>query len=85
MTSPLLDFLNGNDGGKLCNRGDLCSDLDALSGPDQFQGFSFNGGDQNAQPAFMLVPICDAEGQPRYALKPRSDSGRFFDLEVAAL
>ncbi|KAL9118347.1 MAG: hypothetical protein Q9187_005111 [Circinaria calcarea] len=75
MTSPLLDFLNGNNGGKLCNQGDLCSNLDARSGKDQFQGFSFNGGDQNAKPAFMVVPICSSEGEPVYALKPRSDSG----------
>lgn len=77
MTSPLLDFLNGNNGGKLCTQGDLCSNLDARSGKDQFQGFSFNGGDQNAKPAFMVVSICSSEGEPVYALKPRSDSGRF--------
>ena len=75
MTEPILSFLNGNDGGKLCDLGDLCSDLDKKSGKDQFQGFSFNGRDQNAKPAFEVVGICDSEGEAVYALKPRDDSG----------
>lgn len=77
MTHPLLNFYNGNDGGDLCNEGDLCSDLDAISGPDQFQGFSFNGGNQNRNPAFQVAAICDLEGEGVYVLQPRSDSGRF--------
>ena len=76
LTHPLLAFLNGNDGGKLCDLDDLCSDLDAISGPDEFQGFSFNGDDQNARPAFEVVTICDSEGEGVYALKPRDDSGK---------
>ncbi|KAL8796202.1 MAG: hypothetical protein Q9195_001536 [Heterodermia aff. obscurata] len=75
MTNPLLTFLNGNEGGKLCDQGDLCSDLDPQSGDDEFQGFSFNGQDQNALPAFQVYGICDSENNPTYALKPRSDSG----------
>ena len=54
MTSPLLTFLNGNEGGKLCDQGDLCSDLGVKSGDDEFQSFSFNGQDQNALPAFQV-------------------------------
>lgn len=77
MTHPLLNFYNGNGGGDLCDEGDLCSDLDALSGPDQFQGFSFNGGDQNRNPAFQVAAICDLEGEGVYVLQPRSDSGAF--------
>ena len=54
MTNPLLTFLNGNEGGKLCDQGDLCSDLGPPSGDDEFQSFSFNGQDQNALPAFEV-------------------------------
>ena len=54
MTSPLLTFLNGNEGGKLCDQGDLCSDLGVKSGDDEFQSFSFDGQDQNALPAFQV-------------------------------
>ena len=78
MTYPILDFLNGNEGGKLCDQGDLCSDLDTQTGPKKFQGFAFNGQDPNAKPAFMVVPICDSADQPVYALKPRYDSGTPF-------
>ena len=62
MTSPLLTFLNGNEGGKLCDQGDLCSDLGVKSGDDEFQSFSFEGQDQNALPAFqvsLLAPVRD--------------------------
>ena len=54
MTNPLLTFLNGNEGGKLCDQGDLCSDLGVKSGDDEFQSFSFEGQDQNALPAFQV-------------------------------
>ena len=80
MTHPLLNFYNGNDGGDLCNEGDLCSDLDPISGPNEFQGFSFNGGDQNHTPAFQVAAVCDLEGEGVYVLQPRSGSGRFFRL-----
>lgn len=80
MTHPLLNFYNGNGGGDLCNEGDLCSDLDAISDYDQFQGFSFNGGDQNRKPAFQVAAICDLEDEGVYVLQPRSDSGTFCRL-----
>ncbi|KAI4141521.1 MAG: hypothetical protein L6R39_005299 [Caloplaca ligustica] len=75
MTPPLLTFLNGNEGGKLCNQGDLCSDLDGPSAEDEFQRFSFQGQDQNALPPFQVYGICDADGNPALALKPRDFSG----------
>ncbi|KAL8687661.1 MAG: hypothetical protein Q9218_006228 [Villophora microphyllina] len=75
MTGPLLSFLNGNDLGKLCDQFDLCSDLDVPSGADEFQGFGFFGQDPNALPPFEVYAICDADGKPSYALRPRHDSG----------
>lgn len=85
MTHPLLNFYNGNDGGDLCNEGDLCSDLDAISDYDHFQGFSFNGGDQNRKPAFQVAAICDLEDEGVYVLQPRSDSGTFCRLRFSSL
>lgn len=61
MTNPLLTFLNGNAGGKLCDQGDLCSDLLPPGGDDEFQRFSFEGQDQNALPPFQVsiaAPFC---------------------------
>lgn len=80
MTYPLLNFYNGNDGGDLCNEGNLCSELDFITGPDEFQGFSFQGGDQNRKPAFQIATLCDSEDEGLYVLQPRSDSGRFCRL-----
>ncbi|KAL8711235.1 MAG: hypothetical protein Q9220_004380 [cf. Caloplaca sp. 1 TL-2023] len=73
MISPLLTYLNGNDGGKLCDQGDLCSDV-VKNSADQFDGLGFFGQDQNAQPPFEVYGICDADGNPTYAIRPRADS-----------
>ncbi|MCJ1234688.1 hypothetical protein MMC14_002651 [Varicellaria rhodocarpa] len=75
MTAPLLNFLNGNGGGKLCNQRDLCSDLQAFNDPNSFDSLAFTGGDQNARPAFAIKNICDLEGQPAQILVPRNDTG----------
>ena len=79
MTSPLLTFLNGNMGGKLCDQGDLCSDLGVPSGPDKFQSFSFEGLDQNALPPFEVSTLAPLS-HPLPSLPPFSVPSPSFEI-----